>query len=84
MALKWHPDKNGGSDESTEMFKNISEAYAILSNPQRRKKYDMYGETGQDDGLDDMFGNMDEMFASGMFGGGMPMDDDFDDFINIL
>jgi len=44
--LKWHPDKNAGSDEATEMFKSISEAYAVLSNPDRRKKYDLWGETG--------------------------------------
>ena len=44
-ALKWHPDKNNGSEESTEMFKKISEDYAILSNPDRRKKYDLYGDT---------------------------------------
>ena len=46
LALKWHPDKNNGSEEATEMFKSISEAYAILSNPSRRKRYDLYGETG--------------------------------------
>jgi DnaJ-class molecular chaperone len=44
--LKWHPDKNAGSDEATEMFKSISEAYAVLSNPERRKRYDLWGETG--------------------------------------
>ena len=46
LALKWHPDKNNGSEEATEMFKSISEAYAVLSNPARRKRYDLYGETG--------------------------------------
>ena len=77
LALKWHPDKNQGSEEATEMFKSISEAYAILSNPQRRKRYDLYGETSQDDG-GDMFSGDDWMF------GGMGMDEDFDDFINLL
>ena len=48
LALKWHPDKNDGSEEATEKFKKISEAYAVLSNDQRRKKYDLWGETGQD------------------------------------
>jgi DnaJ-class molecular chaperone len=91
LALKWHPDKNNGSEEATEKFKIISEAYAILSNPSRRKRYDLYGETGQDEGLDDMFsgGGMEDffsqMFGAGTFGAGdMDMGDDFDEFINIL
>ena len=79
LALKWHPDKNQGSEEATEMFKDISEAYAILSNPARRKRYDLFGETSQDDGGGgDMFEGDDWMF------GGMDMGDDFDDFINLL
>ena len=71
------------------MFKQISEAYAVLSNPQRRKKYDLWGETGTDDGLDEgmddvfsqMFGDMDDLFGMGPMGGGM---DDIDEFIKIL
>ena len=70
------------------MFKSISEAYAILSNPKRKQRYDMYGETGnEDDGLDDMFGGMDDLFST-MFGGGSggmgSMDDDFESFIDML
>ena len=71
------------------MFKKISEAYAVLSNPKRKKRYDMFGETGnEEDGLDDMFGEMDDMFSF-MFGrggaGGMgSMDDDFESFIDML
>lgn len=42
------------------MFKQISEAYAVLSNPQRRKKYDLWGETGTDEGLDE---GMDDVFS---------------------
>ena len=83
LALKWHPDKNGGSEESTIMFQKISEAYAVLSNPQRRKKYDMWGETGpeeDDDPFTQMFGDMDDLFGGG-FGADM---DDFDEFIKIL
>ena len=63
--MKWHPDKNGGSEEATEKFKSISEAYAILSNPERRKRYDLYGETSADDGDNfDMFEGDDWMFGS--------------------
>ena len=40
LALKHHPDRNGGSVESTEQFKLISEAYTILSNPNSRRSYD--------------------------------------------
>lgn len=40
LALKHHPDKNGGSAEAEEKFKEIAEAYAVLSNPEERKKYD--------------------------------------------
>ena len=77
MALKWHPDKNKGSEEATEMFKSISEAYSVLSNPERRKRYDLYGETSPDDGM-----SFENMFDGdfGDFGFG----DDFEEFIKIL
>ena len=60
------------------MFKKISEAYSVLSNPTRRKKYDLYGETEEDG---DMFAGMDDLFN--MFSGADDLDD-FDDFIKIL
>mmetsp|Transcript_26212 Transcript_26212/g.52690 ORF Transcript_26212/g.52690 Transcript_26212/m.52690 type:complete len:291 (+) Transcript_26212:369-1241(+) len=41
LALKHHPDRNGGSIEATELFKNISEAYTVLSNPASRAEYDL-------------------------------------------
>jgi DnaJ family protein B protein 6 len=40
LAVRWHPDKNNGSAEATEMFKTISEAYDTLSDPVRRRQYD--------------------------------------------
>lgn len=40
LALKYHPDKNGGSKEAEEAFKEISVAYQTLSNPEKRKEYD--------------------------------------------
>lgn len=43
LALKYHPDKNKGDKHAEEMFKKISEAYAVLSNPEKRKEYDAYG-----------------------------------------
>nr|CAG8495856.1 9072_t:CDS:2 [Entrophospora candida] len=44
LALKYHPDKNSGSKEAEEKFKEISKAYDVLSDPQRRKKYDNGGD----------------------------------------
>lgn len=44
MALKWHPDKNKDkSDDASEKFKECSQAYEILSDPEKRKIYDQYG-----------------------------------------
>lgn len=40
LALKYHPDKNGGDKSAEEMFKKISDAYSILSDPDKKKKYD--------------------------------------------
>jgi len=49
LALKYHPDRNqGNKKESEEKFKEISEAYAVLSDPQKRSVYDQYGHTGFD------------------------------------
>ncbi len=40
LAKKWHPDANGNSRESEEKFKDIAEAYSVLSSPVKRKEYD--------------------------------------------
>ncbi len=47
LALKFHPDRNKTSD-APEHFKEISEAYAVLSDPEKRKLYDQYGHAGVD------------------------------------
>ncbi|KAJ7732713.1 hypothetical protein B0H16DRAFT_1558289 [Mycena metata] len=46
MALKWHPDRNGGSEESSKKFKQISEAFEVLSDGDKRAVYDQFGEEG--------------------------------------
>jgi molecular chaperone DnaJ len=46
LAMQFHPDKNAGSKESEEKFKELSEAYDVLRDPQKRAAYDRYGEAG--------------------------------------
>ena len=70
LAIKYHPDKNNGSEEATEQFQKVSRAYEILSDPEKRKLYDMHGEDGVSQ-MESGGGPMDasDIFAS-MFGGG--------------
>ncbi|ESO01695.1 hypothetical protein HELRODRAFT_81359, partial [Helobdella robusta] len=51
MALKWHPDKNPGNKEEAEAkFKEISEAYEVLSDKEKREIYNKYGKNGLTNG----------------------------------
>lgn len=49
LALEWHPDRNQGRPEATERFKEISEAYGVLSDPAKRQQYDQARRSGQED-----------------------------------
>ena len=46
LAIKYHPDKNPGDKEAEEKFKELAEAYDVLSDPEKRKRYDQFGHAG--------------------------------------
>ncbi len=73
LAKKYHPDRNKDNKAAEEKFKTISEAYAVLSDPEKKKKYDMVGSDKfhQQYSTEDIFRgtNMDEILREMGFGG---------------
>jgi molecular chaperone DnaJ len=72
-ALKYHPDKNPDNKEAEEKFKEAAGAYEILSNPNKKSRYDQFGHAGVGSAAN-----------GGGFGGGMSMDDIFSNFGDIF
>jgi curved DNA-binding protein len=77
LAMKYHPDRNKGDKAAESKFKEISEAYAVLSDADKRKQYDMFGSEGyqQRYSQEDIFSGFDfsdifREFGFGSFGGG--------------
>lgn len=73
LALKYHPDRNPGDKEAEEKFKEAAEAYGVLSDPEKKQRYDQFGHAG--------------MGGAGGFGGGMggmSMEDIFSQFGDIF
>lgn len=74
MALKYHPDRNPDDKDAESKFKEAAESYEVLSNQEKRQKYDRFGHEGLSGGG----------FGGGGFGGGMSMDDIFEHFGDIF
>lgn len=79
LAIKYHPDKNPGDKVAEEKFKEAAEAYSVLSDPDKKSRYDQFGHTGIDNGgfsagnmnFDDIFSAFGDIFGGfGGFSGG--------------
>lgn len=76
LAIKYHPDSHPGDEESTERFKEAAEAYEVLSDKEKRARYDRFGHAGVDGpsasphftNVEDIFEAFGDILGGGMFG----------------
>ncbi|MTI89094.1 MAG: molecular chaperone DnaJ [Balneolaceae bacterium] len=82
MAMEYHPDRNKGDKKAEKKFKEASEAYEVLKDPQKKARYDQFGHAGvnghggaggpgvnfDDMGFEDIFSRFSDIFGSGFFG----------------
>ena len=84
LAMKYHPDRNKGDGDAEKKFKEASEAYDVLRDPQKRERYDQFGHAGVNGGgyggaggygnadFEDIFSRFSDIFGGDIFGGGDP------------
>ena len=76
LAIKYHPDKNPGDKAAEEKFKEAAEAYSVLSDADKKARYDQFGHAGVEGAAPDFsggFGNLNDILNdlfNGAFGGG--------------
>jgi molecular chaperone DnaJ len=78
LAIKYHPDKNPDDPNAEEKFKEVSEAYSVLSTPEKKQRYDQFGHNDNNFSggmnMDDIFSQFGDIFGGG---GGSPFDSFF-------